>query len=240
MTMILEVCSGDIAGVEAAARGGAARVELCSALDCGGLTRSAGMIAEALRVPGLRVHVLIRPREGDFVYSRREVDVMLSDIAEARRLGAHGVAVGALTADGAVDVEAMRQVVDAASGMQLTFHRAFDRVADADAALRQLIELGFHRVLTSGCAPSAYEGMPMLRHLRQSGAGRIKILAGAGINADNAAAVAAVADELHASARAPLASAPAPAVKMGAADNGVRMVTSYELVKQIAQCISNL
>lgn len=93
MTMILEVCSGDIAGVEAAARGGAARVELCSALDCGGLTPSAGMIAEALRVPGLRVHVLIRPREGDFVYSRREVDVMLSDIAEARRLGAHGVAV---------------------------------------------------------------------------------------------------------------------------------------------------
>lgn len=80
----------------------------------------------------------------------------------------------------------------------------------------------------------------MLRHLRQSGAGRIKILAGAGINADNAAAVAAVADELHASARAPLASAPAPAVKMGAADNGVRMVTSYELVKRIAQCISNL
>lgn len=240
MTMILEVCAGDIAGVEAAARGGAARVELCSALDCGGLTPSAGMIAEALRVPRLRVHVLIRPREGDFVYSRREVDVMLADIAEARRLGAHGVAVGALTAAGAVDVEAMRQVVDAASGMQLTFHRAFDRVADADAAFRQLIELGFHRVLTSGCAPSAYEGIPMLRHLRQSGAGRIKILAGAGINADNAAAVAAVADELHASARAPLASAPAPAVKMGAADNGVRMVTSYELVKQIAQCISNL
>ena len=236
MTMILEVCAGDIAGVEAAARGGAARVELCSALDCGGLTPSAGMIAEALRVPGLSVHVLIRPREGDFVYSRREVDVMLADIAEARRLGAHG----ALTAAGAVDVEAMRQIVDVASGMQLTFHRAFDRAADADAAFRQLIELGFHRVLTSGCAPSAYEGMPMLRRLRQSGAGRIKILAGAGINADNAAAVAAVADELHASARAPLPSAPAPAVKMGAADNGVRMVTSYELVKRIAQCISNL
>ena len=152
MTMILEVCAGDIAGVEAAARGGAARVELCSALDCGGLTPSAGMIAEALRVPRLRVHVLIRPREGDFVYSRRELDVMLADIAEARRLGAHGVAVGALTADGAVDVEAMRQVVDAASAVQLTFHRAFDRVADAVAALRQLRELGVYVVLLSGGA----------------------------------------------------------------------------------------
>ena len=239
--MLLEVCVSDISGVETAARGGAARVELCSALDCGGLTPSAGLIGEALMVPGLRVHVLIRPREGDFVYTPREAEVMLADIVAARELGAHGVAVGALTADGRIDTGLVRLMAEAAGDMQLTFHRAFDRTANPQEALEQIVELGFHRILTSGCAPSAYEGRDMLRQLRDMAAGRIKILAGAGVNPVNAADIAAVADELHASARAAVAAAsPCPAVKMGAADSGNRMATSYELVNQITQCIGNL
>ena len=160
MNVLLEICAGDIASVIAAARGGAARVELCSALAVGGLTPSEGFIARAVAVPGVRKHVLIRPREGDFVYSPEEVAIMLADVAMAARCGADGVVVGALLPDGSIDTATTRLLVEAAHsrGLSVTFHRAFDHTADAVASLECIIALGCDRVLTSGLAPTALQG----------------------------------------------------------------------------------
>lgn len=238
--VILEVCAGDLESVANAAAGGADRIELCAALDQGGLTPSAGMIAEALKVPGLRVHVLIRPREGDFVYSQAEVSAMLADIGLCARLGVHGVVVGALTSDGRIDMDVCRRLVAAAGDMDVTFHRAFDRCADAFAALEDVIALGCSRLLTSGCAPSAAEGAGMLAALNRRAAGRISIMAGAGVNPANAASIVAATGvaEIHASAREELPGGADVGVKMGANDAGRRKVSSERLVREIKQTIN--
>ncbi|WP_435052599.1 copper homeostasis protein CutC, partial [Paramuribaculum intestinale] len=152
---LLEVCAGDIESVYAASRGGAQRVELCSALADGGITPSTGFIRQAVRVPGMKVHVLIRPRGGDFLYTPEEVASMTDDIVAAREAGAHGVVIGALTPDGDIDMDACRHMMEAAAGMNVTFHRAFDLCRDPFEALDDIIALGCNRLLTSGQAASA-------------------------------------------------------------------------------------
>lgn len=219
----LEICAADIASVRAAAAAGADRVELCSALTEGGVTPSAGFIAEARKSRNLGLMVLIRPRGGDFVYSPEEVDCMVADIATCALLGADGVVIGALTPDGDIDMKACRRMVEAARGMSITFHRAFDMVRDPHSALEQIIELGCHRVLTSGQAPSAPLGASLLHELHSRAAGRIRIMAGAGVKSSNLAALLAEAqpDEVHASAGTAVASQMRfrrNDVKMGAAD----------------------
>lgn len=182
----MEICCGSVEDVRAAHFGGAVRVELCSALDLGGVTPSAGLIVGAIREKGpMKVNVLIRPRQGDFVYSPDEVSVMEADIAAARVAGADGVVIGALSSDGNLDIPALRRLLKAAEGMDVTFHRAFDECVDPSGALEQLIELGIPRLLTSGCAPSALEGLPLIASLVEQAAGRISIMPGAGINPRN-------------------------------------------------------
>lgn len=219
---ILEVCTGSITSVLHAAEGGAGRIELCSGLDEGGLTPSIGLIQAVMQVEGVKKHVLIRPRGGDFLYTEVELDIMVDDILAARRAGVDGVVVGALTADGDVDVEACQRFLDAARGeyvdfaegdldeayflppVSVTFHRAFDLCRDPFAALETLVALGFDRILTSGQAATAAEGLPLLRQLVERAAGRIVIMPGCGVNAQNAAHILAAtgATEIHASARA--------------------------------------
>lgn len=239
----LEVCAGDLESVRNAAIGGADRVELCMALDEGGLTPSAGMISEALKVEGIRVHVLIRPREGDFVYSPQEVDAMLTDVEMARRLGAHGVVIGALTADGEIDMDVCSRLVRVAGGMDVTFHRAFDRCSDAMTALEQVVTLGCSRLLTSGCAPSAHSGIDMLAELNRRGAGRISIMAGAGVCPENVAEILRCTGvcEVHASARElKQEAAGEPLVKMGANDGCARKVTSVRIVSAIREALTTV
>lgn len=201
--MILEVCCGDIQSAHVAARGGAQRIELCSALEADGLTPSAGLIAEARRIEGLKLHVLIRPREGDFVYSDEEFRIMEADICMARQLGADGVVIGALTAEGDIDVEHCRALIEAAEGMQITFHRAFDQCRRPQEALKQIIALGCHRLLTSGQCRTAVEGIPLLRSLVEQAQGRIVIMPGAGVGPDNARQILQQtgATEIHGSLR---------------------------------------
>lgn len=200
---IVEVCTENVASVLAAAQGGANRVELCARLDLDGLTPTDDMISEARAVEGLILHVLIRPRKGDFVYTAEEVSVMADSIDAARRLGADGVVFGTLLPSGEIDKEACALLMKHAKGMNVTFHRAFDVCKNPLAALEDIIALGFNRILTSGQAASAEAGIPLLRKLIEKSAGRITILPGAGVNADNAALILheTGAKEIHGSFR---------------------------------------
>lgn len=202
MKRILEVCAGDIESVRAAAEGGAARVELCQALAIGGVTPSIGLIRGARRVPGLKLHVLIRPREGDFCYTEEELRIMECDIRAAVEAGADGVVIGCLDTDGSV-AECNRRLVEAAGKASVTFHRAFDLVKDPMESLEKVIEMGCDRILTSGLAPSALAGADMLRALNEKAAGRITILAGGGVSSRNARQLVELTGltEVHGSAR---------------------------------------
>lgn len=201
--MTLEVCCGNLESVKAAVEGGAPRVELCSRLDLDGLTPLWDELREArLLFPSLKIHALIRPREGDFCYCLEEVARMEADIETALALGADGVVLGALDEKGNVDTEIMRDLLAVAEpwAPALTFHRAFDVCRRPFDALETIEELGFHRILTSGQAPSAQEGTDMLRELQERA--HLTILPGGGINASNARRILELSGctELHASA----------------------------------------
>ncbi|MBQ7634466.1 MAG: copper homeostasis protein CutC [Bacteroidaceae bacterium] len=240
MKPILEVCCGNWSSVCAAAEGGAERIELCAALPLGGVTPSLGL-AERVKAtfPHLTLHILIRAREGSFVYSPDEVTTMVSDIRRFVEAGADGIVCGALTADGYIDTLTTRRFVEAADGTPFTFHRAFDHVEDPSAALETLAALGCTRVLTSGGAPTACAGIPMLRRLVRQSAGRFIVLPGAGINAHNAARILheTGATELHASCALPVSSAtagPAP----GTDDTGALLVTNAQRVSELIQAMN--
>ena len=200
--MKLEVCCGDLESVLAAKAGGAHRIELCEALELDGLTPRPEWIERAVGT-GIRVHVLIRPQEGGFVYGETECRTMERQIAEARRLGAQGVVWGALTAEGDVDMPLCRRLMEASRGMSVTFHRAFDVCRCPTEALENIIRLGCDRLLTSGQATSAQEGIPLLRQLVVKAAGRLIIMPGAGVGPQNAARILAEtgATEIHGSLR---------------------------------------
>ena len=200
---ILEICAGSVESAIAARDGGAKRIELCAALEVGGVTPSAGVIAEARKIDGLVLNVIIRPRGGDFLYNEYEVACMEEDIRTCKRLGADGVVIGALTAEGDIDKAVCKRLIEAADGMSVTFHRAFDMCRNPHEALEELISLGCDRVLTSGQAPTAEAGIPLLKQLVEQAVGRIIIMPGCGVNSKNAAMIlqATEATEIHASAR---------------------------------------
>ena len=184
---VLEVCCGSLQSAVNAVAGGAERIELCSALEVDGLTPSMQVLRELRqRYPALRIHVLIRSREGDFVYSEAEVAQMEQEIHEAVAAGATAIVGGALTPEGEVDVLATKRLVQAAEGLPFTFHRAFDVVKDWQAALETLRALGIQRVLTSGGAATAEEGIAVLRQLVTQAGDSLTILPGGGVNRRNA------------------------------------------------------
>ena len=187
-TILVEACVDSVESAAAAAHGGAGRIELCANLVEGGTTPSAGTIALA-RDLGVVVHVMIRPRGGDFCYTAREFESMRRDVREARRLGADGVVFGLLAPDGTIDADRSRILVEEARPLRVTVHRAFDVSRDPDEALDTLIGLGVDRVLTSGQQAAAPDGLPLIRSLVRQAAGRIGILPGGGITAANVAEV---------------------------------------------------
>lgn len=236
---LFEVCANGVESCLAAQEGGADRVELCAGIPEGGTTPSYGEIKIARRLLNTtRLHVIIRPRGGDFLYTPLEVERMEEDIRMCRQLGVDGVVIGCLRADGSIDIENNQRLKDAAGDMSVTFHRAFDHCANPMLALEQLCELGIDRILTSGQQPTAEQGIDLLRTLNMAAAGRIKILAGCGVNENNISKIheETGVNEFHFSARIPVKSRMQyanPNVYMGDkdADESTLMYTSAERVK---------
>lgn len=228
VTVTLEIAVQDVAGVRIAAEVGAARVELASALTLGGLTPSPATLALALEVAGdhgPEVHVLIRPRAGGFRYDSDELAVCERDVRWAIAAGAAGVVIGALGDDGRLDTAAMARLRDAASGASVTLHRAIDVSADPLATLAAARALGLRRVLTSGGASTAIDGIDTLRALVRASAGEIEIMAGSGVSPATAAVLAATGvDALHFSAKRAVNGT--SGVRMGSSTDGVG---SYEV-----------
>lgn len=201
--MILEIAANSVASALAAQEGGAGRVELCTALELGGLTPSHAQIAlarERLRIP---LYVLIRPRAGDFLYGELECETMLRDIETCASLGCDGVVLGVLDAEGRVDTARCRPLIAAAGKLGVTFHRAFDLSRDPAQALEDIVTLGCERILTSGMQGSAADGSALIRELVEQAGDRIVVMPGAGITAQNIATLATAtgAHEFHASAK---------------------------------------
>ena len=185
--MIFEICTAALESALAAQNAGANRVELCSALSLGGVTPSAGLIFAVQERLEIDVNVLIRPRQGDFLYSNSEFCVMMEDIKFCAKAGANGVVIGILDKYGDVDILRTKQLVNIARdlGLSVTFHRAIDRSRDILRALEDIISLGIDRVLTSGGMSSALEGKDIIKKMNEVANRNIIIMPGAGINASN-------------------------------------------------------
>lgn len=238
--VVVEACVDAIDAAIEAERGGASRIELCGELLQGGVTPSAGLVAAVWDRIDIPLFVLVRPRPGDFLYDDDELDVMRRDIEQLKTLAVDGIATGALTADGDVDAERMRELVALARPMAVTFHRAFDFVRDQDAALETLLELGVDRVLTSGGAPTAEEGAPRIAALAQRAGDRMIVMAGGSITAANVGQVVAATGvgEVHVRGAAQVESAmrhrrEAVRLSRSAARDYERTVTRADEIRRI-------
>ena len=198
--ILLEICVDSVESAVASERGGADRIELCAGLPEGGITPSAGMIAAVRKKIAIGLHVMIRPRGGDFCYSADEFSIMQRDILIAKQLGANGVVFGILSTDGHVDKDRMRQLIEMARPLKVTCHRAFDMTCDLTQALDYLQDAGVDRVLTSGGKKSAVDAMPTLKQLVQQAQGRIAVMACGELSIANVKAVIAYSSvrEVHA------------------------------------------
>jgi copper homeostasis protein len=183
--MTIEVCIDSVQSAINAQQAGAARVELCDNLFEGGTTPSVGTIAVTRQQISIGLQVIIRPRGGDFLYSELEMEIMKQDIITAKELGADGVVIGILTAEGRVDRSRCKELVDLARPMNVTFHRAFDMTRDPLEALEDIITLGCERILTSGQQRTAIEGKELIKQLHEKAAGRIIVMPGGGVDEFN-------------------------------------------------------
>jgi copper homeostasis protein len=192
-----ELCAETLQACLAAGEGGADRIELCSALSEDGLTPSHGMIRAAVERSGLPIYVLLRPRSGNFFYSDEEFALMQDDLLHARSLGAKGFALGVLLADATIDIQRTRKLVELASPLEVTFHRAFDLVPSLDRALEDIVAAGCGRVLTSGGQRDVVAGAAKLASLVEQAGDRIDIAVGGGLRTSNAASVAQATGARH-------------------------------------------
>jgi len=221
--MKLEVCVADPPSLAAAIAGGADRIELCSALELGGLTPGPGLVALAAAAP-MPVYALVRPRSGDLVFGPPDADAMLRDIDAVRAAGLAGVVVGASRPDGSLDVPLLERLVAHAAGLGVALHRAFDLVPDIAEATETAVALGFERILTAGGARVALDGLAGLALAHATARDRLAIMAGAGLDPGNVARLLAAVpvDEVHSSCAAAGVPQAAAAVRLGIAAPLVR------------------
>lgn len=231
----IEICANSVASCLEAQQGGAYRVELCAGIPEGGTTPSFGEIVVARKLLDIKLNIIIRPRGGDFLYSDIEHQTMLNDIEMAKKIGVDGVVFGSLTADGEINIQRNKELVNAAKGMNITFHRAFDMCKDPLKSLEQIISLGCDTLLTSGQQPTAIEGVSLLKQLVEIANNRITIMPGSGINEDNIASIAnqTGASVFHFSAREAIES------KMKYRNPDLKMVGAIPSIDEYAQNITN-
>jgi copper homeostasis protein len=243
--VLIEVCVDSVASALAAERGGAARVEVCSGLLEGGVTPSAGLIEQVRARTSIGMQVMIRPRAGDFCYTREEFEIMKGDIAVAKKLGADGVVLGILDINGHVDTERTGQLTDVARPLSVTFHRAFDMSADLFRALEDVCATGADRLLTSGGEKTACEAVERIAQLVEAARGRIAIMACGGIRHDNAASIIERTGvrEIHVGLRSPVVSPVInhnPRISLGTASigEGQRFVVLEEDVRSLHRAVA--
>lgn len=202
--MIIEIATTDLESTRMAVEGGADRIELCAALSDGGTTPSYGTIRRCKELFSVSIFPIIRPRGGDFLYTDDEYQSMCDDVQICKELGCEGVVIGSLLKNGEIDKIRTARLIERAYPMSVTFHRAFDRCVDPFAALNLLIEIGCERILTSGQRNTALEGVVLIAALQKESAGRIIIMPGSGVRADNIKALSnqTGCTEFHASLRA--------------------------------------
>lgn len=181
----IEICVDSIESALNAQKGGADRIELCSDLNAGGLTPSKGLIEYTISHLQIPVFVMIRPRSGNFLYSRAEFQIMKSDIFAAKVAGASGIVIGMLNSDSTIDTCRVKDLIEISHPLPVTFHRAFDMVINQEKALEQIIELGCSRILTSGGKPRAIDGCHKIAELHKLSSGRIIIMPGSGVTDAN-------------------------------------------------------
>ncbi|MBP6532592.1 MAG: copper homeostasis protein CutC [Bacteroidia bacterium] len=237
--MIVEIACGNLESVINAHNAGADRIELCVALEVGGLTPSFGLIKKAISIFKKDVFVLIRPREGDFVYSNEELELMLDDIHLVKEMGVGGIVSGALLSNNKIDIEKTQLLLDASGLLPFTFHRAFDLIPDPISGMISLEELGVKRILTSGQKENALAGKELLKTLNER-ANAISILAGAGINPVNVVEIATYTgvNEVHLSAKHKKGSS--ASVSMGNADTGMYDVSDERTIRLIISELNKL
>jgi|SRR5690242_5067893 len=243
--ILVEIASHCVQSALAAQAGGADRIELLSNPDEGGVTPSEGLMSVTRERLKIDLHVMIRPRGGDFCYNDSEVEIMLRDIGVAKRIGANAVVIGAVNRDGKIDTERTRQLVAAARPMSVTFHRAVDVCKDLRAALKDLISCGVHRVLSSGGAATAIQGAASLESLVQLADHRINIIAAGRVRADNVAALVRQTGirEIHAGLRSPMPLPHAidhPAISFGSRRWLETMLVQKEDVRKLVEQVELL
>lgn len=201
--MTLEIAVFNIHSAIIAAEAGADRIELCENPFDGGTTPSYGTLKTVREKVSIPVFPIIRPRGGDFLYNQEEFEVMTKDVQLCKELGFEGVVIGLLNANGSINTNRTKKLVELAYPLEVTFHRAFDRAAQSLLALEDIIGCGCQRILTSGQVPNAFEGKELIRQLVEKAEERIIIMPGSGVRASNIAQLAAVTGvtELHSSAR---------------------------------------
>lgn len=235
--MLLEICASTIQSAVNAQTAGAHRVELCRELAVGGITPSFGMVQEVLSRLTIPVFVLIRPRSGHFVYTDAEFEIMKADILQYKKMGCSGIVSGVLNAEGTIDVDRTQKLVELSKPLPFTFHRAFDVTTNPSQALETLIEMGVSRVLTSGQAMSAIEGIELLKHLQKQASGRIQLLPGGGINQNNVHIFKdAGFTEIHASASTLVQEYKPPKVAM----NSPKFFNEHQLYESSVEDIRNI
>ncbi len=236
--MTVEICANSVQSAINAAKGSADRIELCQNLNEGGTTPSYATIKYCVEKLPLKTMVLIRPRPGDFCYNDAEYENIKEDVLICRELGAHGVVVGFLDKNLDIDTERTAEIVRLARPMEVTFHRAFDRCRDWHKALEQIIECGCDRILTSGQRKTAPEGIDNLREIQKQASERIAILAGSGVNSQNAAEIirATGVREVHSSCKHTVVNSQ----KTNIEDSSKYNETDFEEVKRLVNAVSQI
>ena len=237
--MVVEIACGNLESVINAHNAGADRIELCVALELGGLTPSFGLIKKAISIFKRDVFVLIRPREGYFIYSDEELELMLDDIHLVKEMGVGGIVSGALLSNNKIDIERTKLLIDASCHLPFTFHRAFDLIPDPISGMQSLEELGVKRILTSGQKENALAGKELLKTLTER-AKTISILAGAGINPTNVIEITTYTGvkEVHLSAKHKIGNN--ASVSMGNADTGMYDVSDERTIRLIISELNKL